>query len=76
MTQHFTQEANNLEQKINNLEDTMHETEQFRTLEEQVADMKRRGIDPKDSYKKWGDEEEEDWFGKNPIKVFEICNFD
>ena len=39
----------------------MHEAEQFHTLEEQVADMKRRGIDPSKSYKKWDDDKEDDW---------------
>lgn len=29
----------------------MHAAEQFHTLEEQVADMKRRGIDPSQAYK-------------------------
>ncbi|MFW2177746.1 MULTISPECIES: hypothetical protein [unclassified Moraxella] len=56
---HLTTEANALEQKLNHLEETMHEAERSRTLEEQVADMKRRGIDPRDSFKKWDDEEED-----------------
>lgn len=55
-----TQKTNTeLTQEFTQLENTMHETEQFRTLEEQVADMKRRGIDPAKSYQKWDDDEEE-----------------
>lgn len=50
-----------LTKELNELEDSMHEAEQFHTLEEQVADMKRRGIDPSEAYKKWDDEKEEDW---------------
>ena len=38
---------------INELEDTMHEAQQFRTLEEQVEDMKRRGINPKEKFDQW-----------------------
>ncbi len=53
----------NLKDEINHLEETMHDAEQFHTLEEQVADMKRRGIDPSSAYKKWDDEKdnEDDW---------------
>lgn len=43
--------------EINELEEKMHDADQFRTLEEQVADMKRRGINPRDSFKDWDDEE-------------------
>lgn len=49
-----------LKQELNELETTMHEADQFHTLEEQVEDMKRRGIDPSKTYKKW-DDEEDDW---------------
>ena len=39
----------------------MHEAQQFRTLEEQVEDMKRRGINPRDNFKKWDEDEEDNW---------------
>ena len=45
----MTQQTDDLENNINQLEDTMHEAQQFRTLEEQVEDMKRRGINPRDN---------------------------
>ncbi len=54
-----------LKQELNQLEETMHDAEQFHTLEEQVADMKRRGIDPKKSYKEWDDHKDDDWGDKN-----------
>lgn len=50
-----------LKNEIDGLEKSMHDADQFHTLEEQVADMKRRGIDPSKTYKKWDDEKEEDW---------------
>lgn len=50
-----------LKEHINELEDTMHEAQQFRTLEEQVEDMKRRGINPRDNFKKWDEDEEDNW---------------
>ena len=53
-----------LKQEIVDLENTMHEADQFHTLEEQVADMKRRGIDPNQSYEKWDDEKDDDWGDK------------
>ncbi len=43
MSNHVTQQADDVENNINQLEDTMHEAQQFHTLEEQVEDMKRRG---------------------------------
>lgn len=49
-----------LVEEINQLEETMHEVDQNMTLEEKIADMKRRGIDPKDSYKKW-DDDKDNW---------------
>ena len=61
MSNHVTQQADELENKINQLEDTMHEAQQFRTLEEQVEDMKRRGINPRDNFKKWDEDEEDNW---------------
>ncbi|WP_296402508.1 hypothetical protein [Psychrobacter sp.] len=50
-----------LKEEINHLEDSMHDAEKPHTLEEQVADMKRRGIDPSKSYKEWDDQKEDDW---------------
>ena len=51
-----------LRKDIDNLENKMHDADQFRTLEEQVADMKRRGIDPSQAYKDLDrKEEDEDW---------------
>ena len=61
MSNHVTQQADDLENNINQLEDTMHEAQQFRTLEEQVEDMKRRGINPRDNFKKWDEDEEDNW---------------
>ena len=61
MSNHVTQQADELENNINQLEDTMHEAQQFRTLEEQVEDMKRRGINPRDNFKKWDEDEEDNW---------------
>ena len=52
----------NLNSELTSLEETMLEADQFRTLEEQVADMKRRGIDPTQAYKDLGRKEEDaDW---------------
>ncbi|WP_201617681.1 hypothetical protein [Psychrobacter urativorans] len=50
-----------LTQKIDKLEKTMHDADQFHTLEEQVADMKRRGIDPSEAYRDWDEKEKDDW---------------
>lgn len=61
MSNHVTQQADDLENNINQLEDTMHEAQQFRTLEEQVEYMKRRGINPRDNFKKWDEDEEDNW---------------
>lgn len=52
---------NELMSDIDKQAETMHDADQFHTLEEQVADMKRRGIDPSKTYKDWDEEEEEDW---------------
>ena len=49
-----------LKQEMDKLEKTMHDTEQFHTLAEQVADMKRRGIDPSQTYDDWDEKEKED----------------
>ena len=44
---------------IDQLKDTLHKAEKKRTLEEQVAYMKERGIDPAKSYVKWDDDKDE-----------------
>lgn len=52
----------NLNSELTSLEETMLEADQFRTLEEQVAAMKRRGIDPTQAYKDLDRKEEDaDW---------------
>lgn len=52
----------NLTNELNSLENAMHDADQFKTLEEQVADMKRRGIDPSQAYKDLDrKQEDEDW---------------
>lgn len=45
---------------IDTQEKIMHDSEQFHTLEEQIADMKRRGLDPSKTYNKW-DDDKDDW---------------
>lgn len=51
-----------LNKEIDTLTEQMREADQFHTLEEQIADMKRRGIDPSKAYQDWDKrEEEEDW---------------
>ena len=51
-----------LKSELESLEKTMHDASQFHTLEEQVADMKRRGIDPTKAYKDLDRKEEStDW---------------
>lgn len=74
MSNHVTQQAEDLENKINQLEDTMHEAQQFRTLEEQVEDMKRRGINPRDNFKKWDEDEEDNWGSnsKGEVKTIQM----
>ena len=72
MSTHVTPQADDLENKINQLEDTMHEAQQFRTLEEQVEDMKRRGINPRDNFKKWDEDEEDNW-GSNSKGEVKPC---
>lgn len=57
MSEHSNISKEALKKELNELENTMHETEQFHTLKEQVTDMKRRGIDPHDSYQKWDSDE-------------------
>lgn len=48
--------------ELDGLEKSMHDADQFHTLEEQVADMKRRGIDPSQAYKDLDRKaEDEDW---------------
>lgn len=61
MTNSITPQHAALTEEISELEDAMHEAQQFRTLEEQVEDMKRRGINPRDNFKKWDETEEDNW---------------
>ena len=74
MSNHVTQQADDLENNINQLEDTMHEAQQFRTLEEQVEDMKRRGINPRDNFKKWDKDEDDNWGSnsKGEVKLIQM----
>lgn len=54
--------SDELKKEIDDLEKKMYDASQFRTLEEQVADMKRRGIDPSKAYKDLDRKEEDaDW---------------
>lgn len=51
-----------LNQEIEHLDeliDTMHKADKSRTLEEQVAYLKSKGIDPAKTYQNWDDDEEE-----------------
>ncbi|MGP1570912.1 MAG: hypothetical protein ACTTHX_02125 [Moraxella sp.] len=54
------QNTTNLKQELNELTEKMHSAEKKRTLEEQVAYMKSRGIDPAASYAKWDDDDKDD----------------
>ncbi|MFL1731415.1 hypothetical protein [Moraxella oculi] len=45
--------------KLDELEDDMRDAEKSRTLEEQVAYLKSKGIDPSKTYAKWDDDEAE-----------------
>lgn len=45
---------------LDELTDTMHQAEKKRTLEEQVAYLKSKGIDPSKTYAKW-DDDKDDW---------------
>lgn len=56
----MSEKSEALKKELAKLTETMHEADQFHTLEEQIADMKRRGIDPRESYKKW-DSDGDDW---------------
>ncbi len=57
-----TSRRDELTHEIDELEKTMHEAKRSATLEEQVADMKRRGIDPTKAYKDLDRKEEDaDW---------------
>lgn len=47
-------------QAFDELSDTMHQAEKKRTLEEQVAYLKSKGIDPAKSYAKWDDDKQDD----------------
>ncbi|WP_338755336.1 hypothetical protein [Moraxella lincolnii] len=50
-------------QKLDELAETMRQADQYHTLEEQTADMKRRGINATEQYAEWDDEDtaEDDW---------------
>ena len=51
-----------LKKEIDRLEQSMYDAHQFHTLEEQVAEMKRHGIDPSAAYKELDRKaEDEDW---------------
>lgn len=54
------QNTTDLKQELNELTEKMHSAEKKRTLEEQVAYMKSRGIDPAASYAKWDDDDKVD----------------
>lgn len=49
-----------LVQELDQLTKTMHDAEKTRTLEEQVAYLKSKGIDPSKTYAKWDEDSEED----------------
>ena len=57
-----------LNNELNELEEKMHDAEKPHTLEEQIADMKRRGINPSDAYKKWEEGDSEDDWGDDTWK--------
>lgn len=46
--------------QLDDLIDTLHDAEKSRTLEEQVAYLKSKGIDPSKTYKDWDNDKEED----------------
>lgn len=48
-----------IKENLDNLSDIMHDAEKSRTLEEQVAYLKSRGVDPSKTYATWDDEEDE-----------------
>lgn len=50
------------DEHFSKLQHAMHQANKKRTLEEQVAYLKSQGIDPKDTYAKWDDDKEEDWW--------------
>lgn len=52
------QASTDLKQELAELTEKMHDAEKKRTLEEQVAYMKSRGINPATSYAKWDEEED------------------
>lgn len=47
---------------LDELIETMHDADKNRTLEEQVAYLKSKGIDPSKTYQQWDDDEEDDSF--------------
>ena len=57
--------SNALKTEIDQLENAMHDADQFHTLEEQVADMKRRGINPNIGYDDLDAEKDDNWGNDN-----------
>lgn len=59
----MTDHSQNIKDDIKDLDDlidTLHDAEKPRTLEEQVAYLKSKGIDPTQTYQEWDDEKEDD----------------
>ena len=57
-----TQDCYGLQKEIEHFEqlrDSMHDAQGSRTMEEQVAYLKSKGIDPAKTYRKWDDEQED-----------------
>lgn len=55
-TKHDNDDIKHLDELI----DTMHQAEKNRTLEEQVAYLKSKGIDPSKTYQEWDDDKKDD----------------
>lgn len=64
MSENNLPHVENLKKDIDKLSNSMREADQFHTLEEQAADMKRQGIDPAENYDKWDNEDKDDWNNK------------
>lgn len=47
---------------LDELIETMHDADKNRTLEEQVAYLKSKGIDPSKTYQQWDDDEDDESF--------------
>lgn len=59
----MTDHNKNIKDDIKDLDaliDTLHDAEKSRTLEEQIAYLKSKGIDPSQTYQEWDDEKEDD----------------